>query len=242
MTIDEDLDARLVAADRSPGLNEHDAALVATFEAAEAASRSLSRRRGVIRAGIAGSLVIGLGFAAPAAAAAIEDFLAQTGDYCDWGTECGNGATVAESEWIDSTQSDFDDFAMSVFPDELPLPPGSSREELVTWLVESYEAQNSTESGGVLTTRLGLEGTFESRIYCGWVNEWLQADADRDDARQQRAAEVMREAAGWPATVKTDGGGIVDMLLQFAEGADDGDAGIVRAAASAWSCAAMADE
>lgn len=235
MTTDEELDARFGAADRAARLSAHEPTLVNLFAVSEAESLGRRRRRAIARAGIAGALVIGLGVGAPTAAAAIRDYLSQTGRYCS-GTECGAGVNPEEAEWIDSSKSDFGVYVDSLFPTDLPLADGSSRAQVVGQLVSNIESANAADGSGGEWTALGLSSSLENIIYCGWVNQWLAADAAGDAGSAQRSAEVMRDAAEWPATVKTDGGGVADAIRWYADAANRGDAATVLGGAKAFAC------
>jgi hypothetical protein len=232
MLAETELDARLTGADRAAQLGAHAPSLAAAFTAAEPEARTRRRRRRFTAAGIATVLALALGASVPAAAGAVREFLAQTGTHCESGTECGTGATLAESEWIDSSQADFPEYVDSLFNPALPLAPGQSREQVVDWLVDSTLASDAAYGPGVWSS-LGLSASLESGIYCGWIDEWLSAD---DDSARDRAAVVLREAATWPATVKSDGGGVVDYLLDTADAADRGETHAVRNAALGWAC------
>lgn len=234
MTTDEELDARFEAADRAARLGAHEPALVAMFATAEGESLGRRRRRGFARAGVAGGLVIALGLGAPAAAAAISEYLAQSGTYCS-GTECGNDPTLEESEWIDSSAPDFASYVDSLFPSDLPLADGASREDVVGELVGNIEADNAAYGAGYWGS-LGLSSSLEFIIYCGWVNQWVAADAEGEAGSADRAARIMRDATEWPGVVKTDGGGVVDSMIKYADAADRGDAATVFAGAKAFGC------
>ena len=239
MTTDEELDARFGAADRAVRLSTHESALVDLLAVSEHKSLRRRRRRSLARAGIGAALIVGLGLGAPTAAAAIREYLAQSGTYCS-GTECGNDPTQEEAEWIDSGAPDFARYVDSLFPSDLPLADGTSREDIVGQLVGGIEAQNAVDAqdglGAGSFARLGLSSSLEFIIYCGWVNQWVAADDAGDADSARRAAEVMRDAAEWPDIVKVDGGGVVTSILTYADAADRGDAAMVFVGSQAFGC------
>lgn len=245
MTTDKILDARFEAADRAARLGSHEPSLLALFAVSEGESLRRRRRRAFARAGVAGGLVIALSFGAPAATATIQEYLAQTGSYCS-GSECGSNATSEELEAIDSGAPDFSNFVDSLFPTNLPLADGTSREDVVGQLLGNIEEVNAADAldghGAGIHFTLGLSSSLEFIIYCGWVNQWVAADAEGDAESAQRAAQVMRDAAGWPGIVKTDGGGVVDQLLKHADAADHGDAAAMMVGDEPAGCVARDSE
>jgi hypothetical protein len=134
----------------------------------------------------------------------------------------------------------------SLFPSELPLADGMTREDAVGHLVDSIEAQNAADArdgypAGFFSA-LGLSSSLEYLVYCGWVDQWIAADRDGDAGSADRAAEVMRGATEWSGVVKTDGGGVVDILLSYADAADRGDAATVSAGAASLGCVPLVSE
>jgi hypothetical protein len=65
--------------------------------------------------------------------------------------------------------------------------------------------------------------TYESAAYAEWIGAWLAADSAGDVVARAEATRALRDACTWPAIVATDGGGIVEMMEQFADAAEIGD-------------------
>ncbi|MFT4213859.1 MAG: hypothetical protein QM622_03680 [Microbacterium sp.] len=79
----------------------------------------------------------------------------------------------------------------------------------------------------------GIVGEFEQYARCAWRAEWLAADDAGDTARETTAASTLRAAASWPATVASDGGGLVAGELAVANAAIADDRASVEAT-DAW--------
>ncbi len=228
---DDELDRRMLLADPARGLAPGDDSLGALLSSTGEQARSTrprSRRRMLTGLGIAGVMLIGGAAAAPAAADAIRQFLAQSDWTCSWGSECGDPA----GQWIDTGAADFVDYTATVFPYNLPLPAGVDAEELRVSVAASRHANPA------LTPDYSIVFSFESRIYCEWVGEWLNRDAVGDIANRDAAARVMKESADWPGLVASDGGGIAEITRALAEAALDGNREAVQAAAQYSACEA----
>ena len=228
---DDDLDVRLARAART-----HPHVTTETLDALARDARAQgwrSRRTRLIGGASVGlvALLAGL-FAAPAAADGIREFLALTGDVCDYGTECQEGDPV-----IDLSASDLSQLVHADYPEYLELPPGVSRIDMERAVVERMARLNA------LTYESAVGQQYENLAYCGWVREWLDADDAGDPARVASAAGVMRRAITWPATA----GSVVDeawftLHNDFANAAEDGDRAGVRAASVVNACGEVEDK
>lgn len=228
MITDDELDRRMLLADPARNLTPSDDSLGELLGSTGERARSIrprSRRRKLVGWGVVGAVLIGGAVAAPAAADVIR-FLAQSDWTCNWGSECGDPA----GQWIDTGAADFIDYTETVFPYELPLPAGVDAEELRLSVAASRHANPA------LTPDYSIVFSFEGQIYCEWVGEWLNRDAEGDTAARDAAARVMRDSADWPGLVASDGGGIAEMQRALGEAALEGNREAVQAAAQYNDC------
>jgi len=135
------------------------------------------------------------------------------------------GTEADGSEWIDTSASDYGDYAVTLWPSYAPLPDGYD-----TGMFARAIASDGPEGLRQVT---GIRSEFEQNARCAWRAEWLDADAVGDAARAAVAARTLTEAATWPATVATDGGGIVDEERALATAAVAGDRAVVQTV-DAW--------
>ena len=209
---DADIDRRLRAADCAHAIDG--GTLDALAVAAQREGRT-SRRRRLTAIGLSALVVIGGGaVAAPAAADAVRQFLAQS----DWFPAAG-GEILPDSEWIDTGQPDLRAYLDTVSTDGVELAPGEDRDALLDAVAESHAANPG------LTQEVGLRRSIEVRAYCGWAVELIDAQRVGDDAGYDRAAAVVLGAAEWPALLATDGGGITDRLRDVGQAAVDREPG-----------------
>ncbi|MDF2046145.1 hypothetical protein [Microbacterium sp. Kw_RZR3] len=138
------------------------------------------------------------------------------------------GTEADGSEWIEIDAPDYVEVAVGLWPAQAILPPGSDTMRFATSIAERTATQ-----GEGLRQVTGIRSEFEQYARCAWRAEWLDADALGDTARAQTAAQTLTTAATWPATVATDGGGIVDEEKLVARAATAGDRAGVEAA-DAW--------
>lgn len=182
---------------------------------------------------VAGALlaVLALGAATPAIADGVRQFVAQTG----WigtspnppGVGVGNAPSTEsdDTEWIDALAPDFVDYAVSVLPVEIGLPPAYDLAAFAR--VVATEQQAALPGGGYMQVT-NVQRNYETRARCIWIDDWLTAETAGDDARADAAAAVLETASDWPATVATDGGGIVDSNREVAAAAASGDRSPVK--------------
>ena len=223
------IDDRLSHADPARSLDVSDDSLermlhTATFTPAEATGRTARpKRRGAL---IAGGLVAALALtaASPSIAEGIR-FLAQTGTY-------GNESTSEEdaSEWVDFMAADFVAFALTVYPDYVVLPGGIDEEVFATAVatrIHNPHFENPEEKTDSMYMQVtGVVEMYEYHARCLWMSEWM--DAPADSARADAAADVLLESARWPATVSSDGGGIVERMVELATDAQAGDGSLLE--------------
>lgn len=209
---DDDLDTRLARLARTADVDPR--ALDALVGATRTTAQSLRRRLGAAL-GLIAVLVIGGGvIAAPASADVVRHFLAQLGIPVGGGSE-----VIPESEWVDLEASDLRAYIDHVFPDETPLPPSLTREEIID---RTYAIWSTPDA---MTQEVGLRRSVESFAYCGWAMELIDAQRDGDEGRYDHAAAIVLSAADWPALVATDGGGITDRLREVGTAAVEGERG-----------------
>lgn len=205
MITDDELTERLRRqAARYPAPRVPSPVLHALVTETRKATESTSLRR-KITAGVASIGVIGGGFlAAPAATAAIERFLAQTS------ITFGGSEVIEESEFVDTSAADLDEYIDSIYPEWLPLAPGQTRSELI----EQVRAAAAAEPG--ITQEIGIRRELERVVYTAWIDEWIAAYRTDDAERMSDASRVLSDAATWPGFVGTDGGGVTAIMAAYA--------------------------
>ncbi|ONI65828.1 hypothetical protein CSIV_06080 [Microbacterium sp. CSI-V] len=215
--------AALAAADPARDVSLSDADVRRIVRAATAQSR---RRRWIL-ATVTIAVVCAIGI--PGAAVA-SGYLARTGWFGSPqpGSPEGTrpiGTEADGSEWIDASAPDYGDYAVTLWPAYAALPVGYDTAAFARPI-----AADSVEGFRQVT---GIRSEFEQNARCAWRAEWLDADARGDAERAATAAQTLTAAATWPATVASDGGGIVDEERALAAAATAGDrAGVT--AADAW--------
>jgi hypothetical protein len=120
------------------------------------------------------------------------------------------------SEWLRADAPDFGDVAAKLIPD-LPLPRGAS------WQAELARQVEQGQAEPALVQVTGVRATFEAYARCTWVGAWTSAFKRADQRAALRAAAVIEESATWPATVATDGGGVIEHIRSLAGAAAQGD-------------------
>ena len=192
MITDDDLDTHLRNADAARSFTANDQTLDVLLHSSEEAAgvlpRSRQRRRTVAGFGIAGVVVIGAAFAAPAAADVFR-FLAETDWKCSYGTECGD----PEAQWIDTSASDLPAYVASVFPENLPFAAPLTEQLAIA------QVTNVLAATPALTSEVSVQRLYEQTAYCSWVGQWLDSDSTGNVEAREKATEVLRESASWPA-------------------------------------------
>jgi len=232
---DDELDLRLSRADRAQVSAVPRATLDELVLATREAGRTSQRRRLGLAGVLAAAAVVGGALAAPAAADGISEFLAisewQPGLDPGLPADCPpeSCAFAPGSEMVDLSAPDLRHYLETIYPEWLPLAPGTTR----AGILDGMAAQAAADPEAGLTQEIALRATMERNAICSWVDLWLTTS---DDAERTRAADVMQEARSWPATVDTDGGGVVAFLEVYATGAAAGDRDAVEAASWQLSC------
>ena len=175
------------------------------------------RRRLIWATAVAAIAVVGI----PAGAVAT-GFVAHTGWFGSPNPGDDRGAVVStesdDTEWLDLGADDLPDVVASLYPEWLPLAPGVTPEALTARVTDAMARQNA------LAQETLVRRTYEYLAYRDWIGAWITAHDTGDTSGQAAAAAVLTEAAGWPAMVKTDGGGVTDIMRAFAERIAAGDA------------------
>lgn len=224
MISDDELSARLGAErERIPAtLTEGGIRVIA--RAISPARRSRWRRPLIVFAmltGIAAGAV-----AAPAAADGIRAWLAQTGITCSGGTECRPG-----SELIDASAPDIAEYITAQYPHYLVLPGMSETEVMLT-----VQSRHPLQEGVMFDSDV-LVASYEHVAYCGWIAEWMRADAAGDLGSRDAAGVALTAILDWPGPMQTSPD-LIAMREKFAKAARDGDRGGVQTAALHNACPA----
>jgi hypothetical protein len=191
-----------------------------------AATAQPRRRRWIVpTAAVAAVFALGI----PATAVA-SGYLARTGWFGspNPGSPEGTrpiGTEVDGSEWIDTSASDYPDYAVTLWPAYASLP--------IEYDAATFARAIAADAPEGLRQVTGIRSEFEQNARCAWREEWLDADASGDAQRAAAAAQTLTAAATWPATVATDGGGIVAEERALAAAAAAGDRSGVEAV-DAW--------
>lgn len=190
------------------------------------------RRRPLLGATLGVILTVGV-VGVPAAAAV--EWLAHTGIFG------GQGSEIDKSEWIGLDASDAPSAIRSLYPAWMSLPSGFTRADAERKVGSLYDrsvdqAQEETP-GHVLTQETDIKRMFEGYGRCTWYRAWIDADQTHDEATLALATKTIDASAGWPATVSTDGGGVVDHLREVARSVAEGDRDAVIAAYGIDGCA-----
>jgi len=167
------------------------------------------------------AIAIAVAVAVPASTAVAYQWSAHTGWFGSPGMTEND-----TSEWLRSDAPDFRQVAADLVPD-LPLPRGAS------WTTELDRQVEQGRSAPGLVQVTGVRRTFEAYARCTWIQSWLLA-FERDDRQAARlAAGVIAGSSRWPATVATDGGGVVGRIRSLGAAAARGDARPLREELSA---------
>jgi hypothetical protein len=230
MTDDTHLLERLQATDPAMGFVPNEHRMAAVLSAASTARRQTSNRRLRVWFAVALAGVLTIGAVTPAVADGIHHYLAQTGWFTSpnppgVGASSSNAKSTESdnSEWIDTSRIDFDSYAASIFPAYIPLPSGFDRTDYATAVANAIRPP---ARGYMQAT--GIAADFETYSRCVWMSAWVTADRNRNEAGRRAAASVLTTSATWPATVSTDGGGMVSGFQIVALAAVAGNPGPVE--------------
>lgn len=91
-----------------------------------------------------------------------------------------------------------------------PLPPGIRIDDVLAPL----RADEPTDQAV-----LGVRASIEFLIGCEWATYWLESHSAADSAAMADAQAVLDLVPSWPATVATDGGGVVVMWSEIGNAA-----------------------
>lgn len=91
-----------------------------------------------------------------------------------------------------------------------PLPPGIRIEDVIAPL----KADEPTDQAV-----LGVRASIEFLIGCEWATYWLESHLAADPDAMADAQAVLDLVPSWPATVATDGGGVVKMWTEVGDAA-----------------------
>jgi hypothetical protein len=222
MLTDDELFARLKKVDSASTLVPDEKQMMSALASATVGPRK-TRSRVFFWVAILVAGVLTAGAVSPAVADGVHHYFAQTGWFGSPNPP-GVGAPPAKttesdsSEWINTSRSDFVAYSASIFPSYISLPVGYDRD-----VYASAVAKTIRPPQGGLMQATGIIDDFETYSRCVWMQTWLAADSSHDTATMKAAASVLTASATWPATVTTDGGGMVTGFEAVASGASRGD-------------------
>ncbi len=219
-------------ADLLEALRAADSAALVSVTSADAAAATRHarpqrppRRRWVIWAtALTAVAVVGLPVGAVATG-----FAARTGWFGSPNPGDDRGSSVStesdDTEWLDLGADDLPHVVASLYPEWLPLAPGVTSDSLIARVTDVMTGMEG------LAQETLVRRTYESEAYRDWIGAWITAHDAGDADREEAAARVLEEAADWPAMVKTDGGGITDIMRAFAQRIAEGDSEAAQALA-----------
>ncbi|MFJ6535739.1 hypothetical protein ACIQH5_05870 [Paenarthrobacter sp. NPDC091711] len=232
MMDDEQLDARLRQADpANKWAFEAQAAHNALRElrAGETGQRKPENRRQWISLLVAGAVgVAAVGVASPAVAQFMGFLSEEVENPPPVPASTGDGVTrnlaIPDSEWINPLASDYARFAKTKYG-SLPLPPGYDEERLkdASALREAKMYRDNDQGSGIITQDIAPTIRYEGLVRCLWEAEWLDRHSAGDQQGQATAVSVLKQSLAWPATIATDGGGVVERMTLSVAAAEAGD-------------------
>lgn len=226
MIPDDDLTARLRRIDPAASTIDVSDSLDSLLEEVRKQKPRRKRRLGLISTLTVGGL-IAVGAGALPAAAAIRSFLAEFVE----GPAPSGSEVIAGYDWIDTSAPDIAEFVASRYPDDLPLPNGIDRQDVIDTVTYSI-----SHMGGI-TQEIGVDRAYEAYYYCRWVDVWLASDSADNRSDRDYAARIMVESAAWPSfDVGGDGTG-VELRKEFGAAAVAGDRTGVQYAFEISACA-----
>jgi hypothetical protein len=222
MLTDDELFARLKNVDPASALVPDEKQMMSALASATVGPRK-TRSRVFLWVAILVAGVVTLGAVSPAVADGVHHFFAQTGWFGSPNLPgVGESPTTTtesdNSEWINTGRSDFVAYSASIFPSYISLPVGYDRATYASAVAKTIRPPQ-----GGLMQATGIVDDFETYSRCVWMQTWLAADSSHDTAAMKAAASVLTTSATWPATVATDGGGMVAGFEVVASGASRGD-------------------
>lgn len=99
---------------------------------------------------------------------------------------------------------------------DIPLPPGQSFD---SWKANVLGPRAGTHGVGVVMSESGIRASLEYTAACEWTGYWLDGFERGDEQQMADGLRVLEEIPTWPATVASDGGGLVDSYRLRALGA-----------------------
>lgn len=144
-------------------------------------------------------------------------------------TSTGDGElrneAIPNSEWINPLAADYAEFARTKYA-SLPLPPRYDEKKLknASALEEARMYRVNDQGNGIITQDIAPTIRYENVVRCLWQKEWLDQHQRGDNDGQSAAITVLRQSLKWPATVATDGGGVVERMALTVSAAESGNA------------------
>jgi hypothetical protein len=214
------------------------------LEAPEVVPRGTGKRtkRGWIALVLAGAVTVGGVGAAVPAAADFFSFLTRTGEMPETHSSAAGLPTpytevVPGSELIRPLASDYAKFAKTKYG-SLPIPDGLEEDRLKTEVAnsEAESYQRNSQGVDVITQDVAPVLRYEGVVRCLWLREWAEGHSVADAGVRSKAVGVLRQSLSWPATVATDGGGVVEHMTTVVAAAESGDSEAVRTGFGVWAC------
>ncbi|GAA3270562.1 hypothetical protein [Paenarthrobacter aurescens] len=237
MMDDEQLDAQLRRADpANKWAFEPETAhnVLRHLRAADEGQSMNKGRRRWISLLVAGAVAVaGAGVASPAVAQFMGFVTEEVENAPPVPSSSGDGTTgnldIPDSRWINPLASDYARFAKTKYG-SLPLPPGYDEERLkdASALKEAEMYQENNQGSGTITQDIAPTVRYEWVVRCLWEEEWLDRHSEGDQPGQVAAVSVLQKSLSWPATVATDGGGVVVRMKVSVAAAESGDAETVE--------------
>ncbi len=132
---------------------------------------------------------------------------------------------IPNSEWINPLASDYAEFAKTKYA-SLPLPAryDEARLKNASAFKEADMYRANDQGDGIITQDIAPTVRYENIVRCIWQKEWLDQHQQGNSQGQAAAASVLRQSLAWPATVATDGGGVVGRMTMTVSAAESGNA------------------
>jgi hypothetical protein len=224
--------------------------LVTEFQASEAVPGGTGNRinRAWIALALAGAVAIGGVGAAVPAAADFFSFLTRTGEMPGTHSSAAGIPTaytevIPGSELIRPLASDYAKFAKTKYG-SLPIPEGLEEDRFKTDVAnnEAESYQRNSQGLDVITQDIAPTLRYEIVVRCLWLREWSEGYSAADEGARSAAVGVLKQSLSWPATVATDGGGVVEHMTTVVAAAESGDVEAVRTGYGVWGCSDLLRE